>query len=61
MVDSIGPSSALQFQPGNYARQSSGGSSKVKLDVNSAPQSKVKIETSSGLGQSKGVKIDIKT
>jgi len=60
MVDSIGPSSALQFQPGNYAKQASSGGSKVKLDVNSVPESKVNIDTSGSAEKSKGVKIDIK-
>ena len=61
MVDSISAgASTLQFQPGNYAKQSSGGSSKVKIDTDAAPTSKVNIDTTGNAGEGKGVKIDIK-
>jgi len=60
MVSSVSSGANLHFQPGNYAKQSSDGASKVKLDLDSAPTSKVKIGSADGAGGGKGVKIDIK-
>ncbi len=61
MAQSISIGATTQFQPGNFALKSSGGTSKVKLDTNSVPDSKVKIETAPpSAGPSKGIKLDIK-
>jgi len=60
MVASVSSGANIQFQPGNYAKQASDGASKVKLDLNSVPESKVKLDISGNAGDGKGVKIDIK-
>jgi len=60
MVNAVNSGAQVQFQPGNYARESSGGSSKVKLDISSVPESKVKIQTSANVGSGKGLRLDIK-
>jgi len=57
MINSVSGSISSQT---NFASQSTGGTSKVKLDLNSVPESKVKIQTSSPAGEGKGVRIDIK-
>jgi len=59
MIEGITAGASNIFQPGNFARESSGGASKVKLDLNSVPESKVKM-AGPAASQGKGLVLDIK-
>jgi len=60
MTNGISGDSSVQFQAGNYASKSSAGTSKVKLDLNSVPENKVKVTPPSAAGEGKGLRLDIK-
>lgn len=60
MIEGVSSGASIFFQPGNFARESSGGTSKVKLDLNSVPESKVKVQAPGSAGPGKGLRIDIK-
>jgi len=60
MIDGISSGASTVFQPGNFAREASDGASKVKLDLNSVPESKVKVAGPATAGPNKGLLLDIK-
>lgn len=60
MIESATAGAALQIPPGKGLKISSGGNeNKSKLDLNSAPESKVKVQAPGSAGPGKGLKIDI--
>lgn len=59
MIESVSSGAAIQFQPGNFAREESGGASKVKLDLDSVPESKVKV-VAPAAGEGKGLLLDVR-
>lgn len=60
MIESVSAGAALQIPPGKGLKISSGGDeNKSKLDISSAPESKVQIQSSGSAGPGKGLKLDI--
>ncbi len=60
MIESVSKSTTLQIPPGKGIKISAGGDeNKSKLDLNSAPESKVKIQSPGSAGPGKGLKLDI--
>lgn len=60
MIESVSAGAALQIPPGKGIKISSNNDeNKVKLDLNSQPESKIKVPAAGSAGPNKGLRIDI--
>lgn len=59
MIENVSAGAALQIPPGKGINLTSKADKGAKLDLNSVPESKIKVPAPGSAGPGKGLKIDI--